>query len=243
MRSPRSAGTRTSSALKARFNAPLSLPLAFASSSSARDTPIQAPRPGARARTSGATSPSGPRASRISSSRGAVRRVRTHVRSGTCASGSRRSGDSLGFVRNRVLLPGVIRRGARVLVLEPVGASGHDDLVPLLFGQGIFGQDPALVLGAPGCCLRATARLLTLLLDELVGGEVGEIVERLDARLAQCNQHRLGQMRKLGQRILDTEATALLAGSGLAALQRFGGAALQLAGDLVVQTLDRCDLV
>src|SRR5918993_537804 len=243
MRSPRSAGTRTSSALKARFKAPLSLPLAFASSSSARDTPVHAPRPGARARTSGATSPSGPSASRISSSRDAVRRVRTHVRSGTCGSGSRRSGDSLGFVRNRVLLPRVIRRGARVLVLEPVRSCGHDDLVPLLFRQSIFGQNPALVLGAPGRRLGAAARLLTLLLDELVGREVGKVVERLDARLAKRHQHRLVQMRKLGQRILDAKAAALLARSGLASLQRFGGAALQLASDLVVETLDRGDFV
>jgi hypothetical protein len=82
VRSPRSAGTFTSRVLNARERAPLSLPLAFASSSSARLTPIQAPRPAARARTSGATVPSGPSASRISSSFGAVRRERMQVRSG-----------------------------------------------------------------------------------------------------------------------------------------------------------------
>ena len=59
IRSPRSAGTSTSPVLKARASAPLSLPLALASSSALRPTPIQAPRPGARARTSGATWPSG----------------------------------------------------------------------------------------------------------------------------------------------------------------------------------------
>ena len=74
---PRSArrdrrGRRASPVLKARASAPFSLPLALAASSAARSTPIQAPRPGARARTSGATWPSGPSASRISCSRGAV---------------------------------------------------------------------------------------------------------------------------------------------------------------------------
>ena len=59
IRSPRSAGTSTSLVLKRAASAPLSLPLALASSSAARPTPIQAPRPGARARTSGATWPSG----------------------------------------------------------------------------------------------------------------------------------------------------------------------------------------
>src|SRR5687768_17266995 len=161
MRSPRSAGTRTSSALKARFNAPLSLPLALAASSSARPTPIQAPRPGARARTSGATSPSGPSAIRISSSFGAVRRERMQVRSGTCASSG-----SLVLCRNRVLL-GCGRRRFR-LVFEPMRAGGHDDLVALFFAQTIVGQQAALVLG-PVARLALAALLGPLLLDQFVG--------------------------------------------------------------------------
>ena len=109
--------------------------------------------------------------------------------------------------------------------------------------RAVFGQDSALVLGALGRRLGAAARLLALLLDELVGREIGEVVERLDARLAQGHQHLLGEVRKLGQRILDAKATAFLAGSGFAALERFGGAALELAGDLVVETFDRGDFV
>ena len=53
----------------------------------------------------------------------------------------------------------------------------------------------------------------------------------------------LGEVRKLGQRILDAQLAALLARRGFAALERFGGAALQLAGDLVVEALDRGDFV
>ena len=61
--------------------------------------------------------------------------------------------------------------------------------------------------------------------------------------LAERHQHRLGEVRQLGQRILDAELAALLAGRGLAALERLGGAALQLGGDVVVEALDRGDLV
>src|SRR5690606_32279590 len=114
-------------------SAPFSFPLEFASSRAARPTAIQAPRPGARARTSGATWPSGPRASLISSPRGAVCLVRTQLRSGTCASSG-----SLLFFRNRVLL-------GCGLVLEPVSPGGHDDLVALLVGQPIVGKNAALV--------------------------------------------------------------------------------------------------
>src|SRR3546814_10541985 len=64
-----------------------------------------------------------------------------------------------------------------------VGASGHDDLVALLVAEAIFGENAALVLGS--VAFLAAARLLPLLLDQLVGGEIGEVVERLDAGLAQ----------------------------------------------------------
>ena len=133
------------------------------------------------------------------------------------------------LARNRVLLG---YRGGGVLVLEPVGAGGHDDLVALLVAQAIFGENPAFVLGPVG--LPLAALLGPLLLDELVGGEIGEIVERLDAGLAERDQHCLVEVRKLGQRVLDAKAATFLAGSRLAALERFGGAALKLGGDIVV---------
>src|SRR5438128_1527185 len=183
--SPRSAGTRTSFVLNARCSAPLSLPLALAASSSPRPTPIHAPRPGARARASGATSPSGDKARRMSSSLVPFRRVRMHVRSGTCDSLSsfRLSPVSLVVFRNSVLL--LLRSVARIrcghVVLEPMGARGHDDLVALLFGKPVFRQDSALVLG-PVARL-AAAGLNPFLLDQLVGGEVGEIVESADVGL------------------------------------------------------------
>ena len=52
----------------------------------------------------------------------------------------------------------------------------HDDLIALLFGQAIFAQHTALVLGTARCVLVAAARLGTLLLDQFVGGEVGYLI-------------------------------------------------------------------
>src|SRR5687767_736199 len=92
-------------------------------------------------------------------------------------------------------------------------ASGHDDLVALLFAQAEFAEHAALVLGALRTAQRragfrrrgAAARRLALLGDQLVGGEVGKIVERLDPGLAEHDQHLLVEMRDLGERILDAK--------------------------------------
>ena len=52
-----------------------------------------------------------------------------------------------------------------------MSAGGHDDLVALLFGESVVGEQAALVLRS-GARL-AAARLDPLLLDQLVGGEIG----------------------------------------------------------------------
>ncbi len=91
------------------------------------------------------------------------------LRSGTCAS----SGSSFP-VCNSVLLASWRCCG---LILEPVGAGSHDDLVTLLFAQAIFGQYAALVLGTLAG-LGAAARLDAFLLDQFVGREIRQIVER-----------------------------------------------------------------
>ena len=123
-----------------------------------------------------------------------------------------------------------------------MGAGGHDDLVALLFAEAVLGEDPALVLGAVAR-LALAALLGPLLLDQLVGGEVGEVVERADVGLAQRHQHLLGEVRHLGERVLDAELAALLARRGFAPLERFGGAALKLGRDIVVEALDRGDFL
>ena len=52
-----------------------------------------------------------------------------------------------------------------------------------------------------------------------------------------------GEVRDLGEGILHTERGALFAGSSVAALERLGRAALELGGDVVVETFDRGDFV
>src|SRR5207237_7299820 len=118
--------------------------------------------PGARALTSGATLPSGPSARRSNSSRAPCSPLRMHLRSGVWLPPSL----SLGGFRNRVL------PSLAVLVLEPVCAGGHDDLIALLVRQAIIGEQAASVLGPVGLALAAL--LGPLLLDQLVGGEIGE---------------------------------------------------------------------
>src|SRR3546814_14751205 len=91
-----------------------------------------------------------------------------------------------------------LRRVGFRLVVEPVRACRHDDLVALLFAEAIFAQHAALVLGA--LAARRTAAVVGALLgDQLVGRAVGEVVERLDPRLAEHDTHRFGQVRNIGQ--------------------------------------------
>src|SRR3546814_16790578 len=89
----------------------------------------------------------------------------------------------------------------------------------------------------------AAARLDALLLDEFVGRQIGEIVECLDPRLAERDEHRLGQIRHVDERILDAERLALLARGGLTAVERFGRAALKLGGECFVANIAAGDPV
>ena len=61
--------------------------------------------------------------------------------------------------------------------------------------------------------------------------------------LAERHQHRLGEIGHFGQRVLDAQRAALLAGGLLLALERLGGAVLQLGGELLVEALDRGELL
>ena len=177
IRSPRSSGTESSPVLNARASAPFSLPLACAASSAARSTPIQAPRPGrpgahvgrdlaVRAEREadqlvacrGAPGEDAVALGRVLRRRPARsapgrwrRRLASALRSGVRLTRQRLIGR---FPQPRPPRPGV-------LVLEPVGAGGHDDLVALLLGEAIFGEHAALVLGPD--VLGAAARLEPLL--------------------------------------------------------------------------------
>src|SRR3546814_4156257 len=102
---------------------------------------------------------------------------------------------SLGSIRNSVL--------PIILVFEPVCAGRHDDFIALLFTETIFAQNAAFVLDT---FLAAAAAFRTLLCNELIGGEIGKVIKRLDARLAQRHQHGFGQMRHICHCIFHTKA-------------------------------------
>src|SRR3546814_9803497 len=95
----------------------------------------------------------------------------------------------------------------------------------------------SLVLGALAACRAATV-VLALLGDQFVGREVGEVVERLDPRLAEHDEHRFGQVRDVGQIVLDAEGATFLSGRFLAAFEPFGGAALQFLREFLVEAFD-----
>src|SRR5206468_4874551 len=116
----------------------------------------------ARARTSGATVPSGPSASRTSSSRVPLRRVRMHVRSETCSSPSASSRSSFWGVR----IGGLRGLDCGAIVFEPMCPSSHDDLVALLLAQSKLSENSALVLGS--VARLAASWLDPLFLDEFV---------------------------------------------------------------------------
>src|SRR6478609_8413580 len=125
--------------LNARASAALSLPLASAS---------------------GSTSPLGETARRSISSRPALRPLSTQRRSeplpapGASAMSLAPSGSLRGFRIGGLLSYG---RGSRsFLVLEPMRAGGHDDLVALLFAEPELAEHSALVLRALVAAQRRT---------------------------------------------------------------------------------------
>ena len=114
--------------------------------------------------------------------RGSGRRSVRDPRSPSACSAVRRPTASLpgssASAASSVRLAGVVLgRAAAFFVLEPVRAGGHDDLVALLFAQAHNrpARRPCPRAGSLGSRRRGS---WPLLLDQLVGGEVGEVVER-----------------------------------------------------------------
>src|SRR5690606_7647784 len=148
-----------------------------------RSTLNHAPRPGALARTSGAICPSGPNARRTNSSWGRLSPVKIHLRCG--ARSKELEGVSLGSFRIRVL-PYFTFSSRRyfvfVFVFEPVCSGSHDNLVALLFGQTIAGQN---TIGLRLAIVIAAARFAAAFQYQFVGGQIGNIIKRFKTRFAQ----------------------------------------------------------
>ena len=73
---------------------------------------------------------------------------------------------------------------------------------------------------------------------EIVGGAIGQILDRLDAVLAERDQHRRGESRHLQKLVGDAERLALGVELGLEFLEMLAGARLNLVGGVLVEAFD-----
>ena len=79
--------------------------------------------------------------------------------------------------------------------------------------------------------------------DQVVGGAAGQILDRLDAVLAELHQHRRGDAGHVLERVLDAELLALGVELGLRLGEIFAGARLQFARGVLVEAFDGGDLL
>src|SRR6266851_4920483 len=225
-RSSRSRSTRSGRSAAGRTAAPVA-PLAdlanrflaTACSIALRSARTHMPRPGSRRARSGTTSPCGPTTKRIIRSGVPSSPVAMQVRNGPVTAGAVGSGWVMAAARAKgvVLRSGLGRIGGRgVLGREPVLAGLHDD-------------------GVGGVVIH---RALAHDLAQLVGSEIGEVVARLHALLAQRHDHRQGEALGRAHVLVDAQLFETRAQLGVALLDIFAGTALQLGGDLLVEALD-----
>ena len=78
--------------------------------------------------------------------------------------------------------------------------------------------------------------------DEVVGGAVGKILQRLDAVLAHRDHHRRGDALDLGNLVGNAELAALGVAIGFLLLEVFARTRLDLVGGVLVETFDVRDL-
>src|SRR5262245_28116243 len=106
-------------------------------------------------------------------------------------------------------------------LVKPMGARLHDQSV------GVIKFDPGAASVGRGEHL-----------DQLVTGQPGKIVERLDPIFTQRDEHPRGQSFERRKIILDPELAEAVFIFAIAPLQSVAGAILQLGGNLSVETLD-----
>ena len=243
---PRPAPPRSAGARSWRFAARAKKPLrrrAVAAPPRRRSTHM--PRPGSRPARSGTTSSSGPATKRISPAFGPVSRVTMQ----------RRSGSSRSFTRPpRVtrLRPGPPPR-PRPRPPAPsalLGLRRHEvgRVDPAELDAGVHDQRLRL-LEAHVELLEQALVLDPLAVDggvaagELPVGAAGEVLERLDAVLGQRLDHLRRQPLEVEQALLDAELAGVLERLGVDLLEALAGAGLQLLGGVLVEAVDRGELV
>src|SRR5882724_1416499 len=223
--STRSRATRTSR-LKLRANALR----ASALQSAGRVAVIQIPRPGRRLFRSGTTEPSGATTNRIMSATGVTSPVAAQSRSlpGAIRRGPRSSPSSSPLSCGCVCMPRCVhslcfklhassfglrlarlsgsfrsRRRRQILFLDPAGldAGLHDQGLGLLLAEIEVAEDAGVLHGFAVLALAPA--------EQVVGDAASQILDRLDAVLAQRHEHPGGGAGNLFEGILDTEILAL----------------------------------
>src|SRR5262245_22618413 len=208
---------------------------------------IQTPRPGSRRLRSGTTAPSGATTKRIISATGLTAPVAAQKRSvparaargplsspsccGRACIGVRVHGSGLSFAG---LSGGVFggRRRRQILLLDPAGFDTrlHDQRLGVLTRELEPVEDAGVLHGLAVLALRPA--------DQVVGDGAGQVLDRLDAVLAQMHQHLGGDAGDLLERILDAEFLAFAVEFGLFLVQEFARTGLELAGGLLVEAFD-----
>jgi hypothetical protein len=124
-----------------------------------------------------------------------------------------------------------------------VRAGSHDDLVALLFVRPYSASTPPFVFArATGAC--GADRGPRFFCDQFVGGEIGQIVKRLDPGLAQRDQHRFGQVRHSASASSTPSSRRSLRLQPLRGVRALParGSAIQL-GQFFVEAFDRGEFV
>src|SRR5215218_2456683 len=206
-----------------------------ASSTMSERAVTQTPRPGSLCLRSGTTWWSGPRTKRISPAGPFASRVTMQVRSGSCRGTNadlalplplRRLSFGLGLFGRSLGLHDLFR------LLDPAGldAGGHDHVLGVRTGD-VEAVEGTLVAGGLGTTALRPA-------DEIVGGAAGQVLDILDVVLAEGHQHGGGDAVDLLQLVGDAQLLATALVLGLDAGQVLLGAALDLAGGILIEAFD-----
>src|SRR3954451_10547715 len=191
----------------------------------------QAPRPGSLRRRSATTVPSGATTKRISPSGEPASRVTMQVRSGSLRPMPVLSRMRLGLGLGRRLALRCLGRR-----LDPAELDAGRDDHALGVGPGdLEPVEEALVADRVRTFAVGPA-------DEVVGREVGEILDRLDAVLAKRDQHRCRDAVDFPQLVFHSKLLPASVLLGLDAGKVLLRAVLNLAGRVLVEALDGRDL-
>ena len=147
----------------------------------------------------------------------------------------------------RSVSPSALRLGGRLRSAAGGGARSASVIQPALRRACmIIASASSREISKPSRIPGSRSALAVLALGpagQIVGGAAGQVLDRLDAVLAEPDQHRGGHAGDLFELVLDAEFLALGVEFGLDLGEIFARAGLQLACGLLVETLDAGDFL